>query len=850
MGLARSSAARAAALFGSATALLMFGGVGVAGAHSLPTASMLCQKSHCFVVELSPGRRSSNLSTRAVRSTAVRAPRTASGSLLRAASLPAPTDFTWSGATPSGTAGAQNWSNGTNWAGGTAPSGAVGTLSFPALTSPGCTAFPPTDVCYGSTNNIAGLGANALSIDDGVGYQIGGTGITLGAGGITAGPSASDTGPTGVLKFPITLGASQTWSLTGGNTNQQLSLGGGVTGAADAVNVNFNGQTFLNVQSDAEVGPFTATGSQGVVALGYPGHPDSLNGTDGSTVSFSGGAGLAAFLGTTGPLSMSGGQIQVGEIGMPSGSLAVNGGLTLDSTSDVSSSINHSGTTAGTDYSQLSATGTVTLGSARLVLLGGAFPAGGGAEMCPTLQAGDVDELITTTGSLSGTFASVPDGTIVSVSCPSSALAPRARINYTANSVTATVLTNVTSVAPNAGSTAGGNTVVITGTFAPGATVSFGGTASPSVTFVSSGELKAVAPPHASGVVDVTVTAGGGGTSPATVHDLYAYGPPTLSSFSPPSGITGSTVTINGTNLVPGTTVKFGTLKSPRVTFVSPTQIKAVVPNGASTNTISVTTAAGTATSAASYTPTLSITGISPNHGPATTVVTITGVGFTGTSSVAFNGTPSSTVTHVSSTQLQATAPAGGTTGQITVSNTTAPTGTVHSAAYYAYAAPTVSSFFPSSGITGSTVTINGQDFTPNATVKFGTLSSASVTFVSTSSLKAKVPNGAVTGTISVTTPAGTGTSASSFTPTLSITGFSPGSGPVGTVVQINGVGFNSHSVVKFNGTQATTVAFVSSTQLKATVPAGATTGPITVTNGSASFPTGSVTSPTSFTVT
>jgi hypothetical protein len=299
--------------------------------------------------------------------------------------------------------------------------------------------------------------------------------------------------------------------------------------------------------------------------------------------------------------------------------------------------------------------------------------------------------------------------------------------------------------------------------------------------------------------------------------------------------------------LVPGATVKFGTLKSPGVTLISPTQIKAVVPNGATTGTISVTTAAGTGTSASSFTPTLSITGISPNHGPAGTVVTINGIGFTGTSTVVFNGTASATVTHVSSTQLQATAPAGGSTGQISVTNTAAPTGTVRSAAYYAYRAPTVGSFFPPSGITGSTVTINGTNFVPSAAVKFGTLSSPSVTFVSTTQLRARVPNGAITGKISVTNPVGTGTSASSFTPTLSITGFSPGSGPVGTVVTIDGVGFNNGSGVKFNGTKATTVVHVSATQLQATVPTGATSGPITVTNGSP--PTGTVTGPTSFTV-
>lgn len=105
--------------------------------------------------------------------------------LLPVANASAAPDFTWSGAEP---LGASNWSNGGNW-GGTAPSGSVGTLAFPALTSPACTANPPTATCHQSNNDVSGLNVSALSIDDGVGYQISGKAITLGAGGITASPS-------------------------------------------------------------------------------------------------------------------------------------------------------------------------------------------------------------------------------------------------------------------------------------------------------------------------------------------------------------------------------------------------------------------------------------------------------------------------------------------------------------------------------------------------------------------------------------------------------------------------------------------------------------------------------------
>jgi hypothetical protein len=406
----------------------------------------------------------------------------------------------------------------------------------------------------------------------------------------------------------------------------------------------------------------------------------------------------------------------------------------------------------------------------------------------------------------------------------------------------------VTGLVPDAGSTAGGNTVTITGSdFVSGATATFGSGSALATTFVSSAELQVSAPAHSAGAVNVHVLTPGG-SSATTNSDLYAFGAPVVSSFSPGSGVTGSTVTINGSRYVPGATVRFGALASPSVTLVSDLQLKAVVPDGAVTGKISVTTAAGTGSSSTNFTPTLSITSFSPSHGPAGTVVTINGVGFNSGSAVKFNGTSATGVTHVSSTELKATAPAGGTTGPITVTNGTAPTGTVKSRAYYAYAAPTVSSFSPGSGITGTQVTINGSNYVPGATVKFGALASPSVTFVSTGQLKAVVPNGAVVGKISVSTPAGAGSSSTNFTPTLSIIGFSPSSGPAGTSVTINGIGFNSGSTVKFNGTGATSVTHTSSTVLKATVPSAATTGPITVTNTTGA--TGTVRSASNYTKT
>lgn len=78
---------------------------------------------------------------------------------------------------------------------------------------------------------------------------------------------------------------------------------------------------------------------------------------------------------------------------------------------------------------------------------------------------------------------------------------------------------------------------------------------------------------------------------------------------------------------------------------------------------------------------------------------------------------------------------------------------------------PTITSFSPSSGVVGTTVTINGTNFAATLTdntVKFnGT--TASLSSGTTTQLRAVVPLGATTGKLSVTTSAGTGQSSADF---------------------------------------------------------------------------------------
>ena len=63
------------------------------------------------------------------------------------------------------------------------------------------------------------------------------------------------------------------------------------------------------------------------------------------------------------------------------------------------------------------------------------------------------------------------------------------------------------------------------------------------------------------------------------------------------------------------------------------------------------------------------------------------------------------------------------------------------------------------------------------------------------------------------------------------ITGISPSSGPVGTVVTITGTGMNGVDVIKIGRKALTSITGISSTSVSGVIPSGATTGPIFVSN-------------------
>ncbi len=154
----------------------------------------------------------------------------------------------------------------------------------------------------------------------------------------------------------------------------------------------------------------------------------------------------------------------------------------------------------------------------------------------------------------------------------------------------------------------------------------------------------------------------------------------------------------------------------------------------------------------------------------------------------------------------------------------------------YTTPAPAISSFSPASGLPGTVVTVTGTNFTGATAFALNGAAVTGFTVVNATQLTFTVPAVATSGTIAVTTPTGTGTSAASFTvlvpnPVPVITSITPNTASVGaaTPVTITGTGFTAASVVNADGNPIAST-FVSATQITGTVPAGAPAGVYSIT--------------------
>lgn len=230
-----------------------------------------------------------------------------------------------------------------------------------------------------------------------------------------------------------------------------------------------------------------------------------------------------------------------------------------------------------------------------------------------------------------------------------------------------------------------------------------------------------------------------------------------ISSISPTHAQEGATINVYGQSFsagvnsvtVNGTGASWG--------YVNDGQINVVIPGGATSGAIVVNTNAGSGTSG-TFTVDPTISSISPTHGAPGNGVTINGSGLTGVTLVYFTSGVGAGFSVNSDTQISTTVPSGAVTGAIQIQK---PSATSYNSGTFTIDS-TLTSFTPTFGGVGTSVTLTGVGFTGASAVKFnGT--SASYTVNSDTQITTTVPSGATTGPISVTCTGGTVSSGSNF---------------------------------------------------------------------------------------
>lgn len=324
-------------------------------------------------------------------------------SLLLAATASA-TDYTWQGG-GSSTA----WSNGGNWLGGTAPvaSEVIGTLSLPLLPA-----------SQEADNNLSGLSVNHLQVDDSHGYVLSGQGLTLGSGGLSIGASEGSAGSF-ITATPMTLSGSQTWSVS-----QHVILGEALSGETSELTMNVNGATqfyFGDPYAGSPFGPLSVNNELGNVTINgsAPGAGGSLgsvvyltggkfNADDGHmlnlhNVQLEDGAVTGPITATSSSLFLGGGSA-TGPVALTNSQLSFDETLSLPSLSlDEHSTLKmHVGISGSNQSEEIVSTGAISLGDSALAVTPIDDP--GSACLAPTV--GQTYTLLSTTGSLSGTFGS------------------------------------------------------------------------------------------------------------------------------------------------------------------------------------------------------------------------------------------------------------------------------------------------------------------------------------------------------------------------------------------------------------------------------------------------------------
>lgn len=404
----------------------------------------------------------------------------------------------------------------------------------------------------------------------------------------------------------------------------------------------------------------------------------------------------------------------------------------------------------------------------------------------------------------------------------------------------------VTRLLPPRGASAGGTPVMIEGTgflrdFAgsgtqarPLTTIRIGGNQVQDFQIIDDQTIEVRTPPGVAGSASVAMQNPNGSF---VCNNCFTYFDElVVTGFTPRSGplAGGNEVTINGQGFTNDTQVLFGAFSSPRITFVSVTQLKAIAPRGQSADVVDLIVynknGVSTQRRAYAYVADTRITSLAPVTGPLAggTTITLTGTGFTGATAVRFGTVDAASFTVVSGTELTAVTPAATTAGAVDVTVVT-PSGSWTTKGGFTFFDP--AGAFGAFAVTprlvrpGDTVTLTGQaldtgslDVTiggVTATVGARTFSTALLT-VPVRGAAPRVSDVVVTGSSTVTLTGGA-------TWRISLTAVTPDSGPAagGTALTVAASALPSSVRVAVGTFDATAVTVASETSLSATTAAG-----------------------------
>ncbi len=349
----------------------------------------------------------------------------------------------------------------------------------------------------------------------------------------------------------------------------------------------------------------------------------------------------------------------------------------------------------------------------------------------------------------------------------------------------------------------------------------------------------------------VTLTDALSNTITLGTFNVVLPGPPTVTGFVPMAGTASSFVRISGTNLGVITSVQFNGVTSASLSSITDTSVSALVPGGASSGPLTVTTLAGSTVSAESFTviPSSTLTSMSPLSGILGTPVVLTGTYLDDVAEVSF-GSVEAPFTIDSPTQITTAVP-GGSRGaeKVKITGLHGEARTKESFQVLSAAAPTIENFLPKSGDRSTTVFVYGSQFTGTTSVRINAVEVSSLSLKSDTALSFNVPATATTGSITISNSTGEVTSLDQFVvvPPPTLTSFSPQEGGLGTRVTIVGAGIDATKRVYF-GTASAPFTIDSSTQITTQVPDGAKSGPLALAT-STGIGASSVVSATPFTV-